>query len=139
MARKKEQAVMVEVGDEAEFNQFLDQPGLAVVDVYQAWCGPCKPVQALFKRLKVELGQSNVSFATADMERIPQLVDYAGDCEPVFLLYGGGKFTFISSGNCFTVINKVIYLDASVGLMRPLLRSKSEHKFKTSSTLPPAK
>merc|ERR1711892_570998 len=91
MARKKEQAVMVEVGDEAEFNQFIDKPGLAVVDVYQTWCGPCKPVQALFKRLKVELGQSNVNFATADTERIPQLGDYAGDCEPIFVLYGGGK------------------------------------------------
>jgi len=108
MARKKEQAVMVEVGDEAEFNQFLDQPGLAVVDVYQAWCGPCKPVQALFKRLKVELGQSNVSYATADMERIPQLVDYAGDCEPVFLLYGGGYLLGCVRGCNAPVIEKQI-------------------------------
>ena len=45
MARKKEAAVMVEVTDEAEFNQFIDKDGLSVVDVYQTWCGPCKPVQ----------------------------------------------------------------------------------------------
>jgi len=108
MARKKEQAVMIEVADEAEFNQFLDKPGLAVVDVYQAWCGPCKPVQALFKRLKVELGQSNVNYATADTERIPQLVDYAGDCEPVFLLYGGGYLLGCVRGCNAPIIEKHI-------------------------------
>ena len=91
MARKKEAAVMVEVTDEAEFNQFIDKSGLSVVDVYQTWCGPCKPVQVLFKRLKVELGQGNVSFATADTERIPQLDSYKGDCEPIFLFYGAGR------------------------------------------------
>ena len=104
MARKKDQAVMENITDEAEFNTFIDKryffvflnrnnssSGLCVVDVYQTWCGPCKPVQVLFKRLKVELGQSNVQFATADTERVPQMVSYAGDCEPIFLLYGGGK------------------------------------------------
>ena len=45
MARKKEAVVMVEVTDEAEFNQFIDKDGLSVVDVYQTWCGPCKLIQ----------------------------------------------------------------------------------------------
>ena len=50
MARKKEQAVMETVADEAEFVAFIDKPGLSVIDVYQTWCGPCKPVQGKFSR-----------------------------------------------------------------------------------------
>ena len=51
MARKKEQAVMETVADEAEFVAFIDKPGLSVIDVYQTWCGPCKPVQGKFSDL----------------------------------------------------------------------------------------
>lgn len=90
MARKKEQAVMETISDENEFLAFIDKPGLNVVDVFQTWCGPCKPVQVLFKRLKMELGQDFVSFATADAVQIPPLESYQADCEPVFLAYGGG-------------------------------------------------
>jgi len=89
MARKKEQAVMEAITDEAEYVSFVDKPGLNVIDVYQTWCGPCKPVQVLFKRLKMELG--NCSFATADSSLIEPLAAYKGDCEPVFLAFGGGQ------------------------------------------------
>jgi len=99
---------MVEVTDEAEFNQFIDKSGLSVVDVYQTWCGPCKPVQVLFKRLKVELGQGNVSFATADTERIPQLDSYRGDCEPIFLFYGAGHLVGKVKGCEAPIIERTI-------------------------------
>jgi len=78
--------------DEAEFLSFLGrEPGLCVVDVYQDWCGPCKPVQTVFKKIKVELGQGVVRFATVDCEKVQQLESFVGDCEPVFLLFGGGN------------------------------------------------
>lgn len=38
-------------------------PNVAVVDVYSAWCGPCKAVQGLFRRLKNELGDELLRFA----------------------------------------------------------------------------
>ena len=53
MARKKEQAVMETVSDEVEFVSFIDKPGLNVIDVYQTWCGPCKPVQGMTHRLRL--------------------------------------------------------------------------------------
>lgn len=31
-----------------------------VIDVYQAWCGPCKAVQALFRKLKNELNEDEI-------------------------------------------------------------------------------
>lgn len=33
---------------------------LLVIDVYQAWCGPCKAVQALFRKLKNELNEDEI-------------------------------------------------------------------------------
>ena len=96
MARKKEQAVMETLADEAEFSTFLTrEPGLCVVDVFQSWCGPCKPVQSVFKRIKVELGAGVVRFATIDCEKVGLLEAYVGDCEPVFLLFGGGMLLII--------------------------------------------
>lgn len=33
---------------------------LLVIDVYQAWCGPCKAVQPLFRKLKNELNEDEI-------------------------------------------------------------------------------
>lgn len=36
----------------------------AVVDTYAAWCGPCKAIVSSFKRIKNELGDDLLVFAT---------------------------------------------------------------------------
>lgn len=36
----------------------------AVVDVYQGWCGPCKPVVSLFQKMRVEVGPDLLHFAS---------------------------------------------------------------------------
>lgn len=33
---------------------------LPVIDVYQAWCGPCKAMQTLFRKLKNELNEDEM-------------------------------------------------------------------------------
>lgn len=35
----------------------------AVVDVYQGWCGPCKPVVSLFQKMRIEVGLDLLHFA----------------------------------------------------------------------------
>lgn len=35
-----------------------------VVDVYQEWCGPCKALLSTFKRVKNEIGDDLLRFAT---------------------------------------------------------------------------
>ena len=35
---------------------------IIVMDVYSEWCGPCKAVQGLFRRLKNELGDDLLRF-----------------------------------------------------------------------------
>lgn len=34
-----------------------------VIDVYSKWCGPCKAVIGLFRRIKNELGDELLKFA----------------------------------------------------------------------------
>ena len=41
---------------------------LSVVDVYSTWCGPCKAVLGLFRRIKNELGDDLLKFATVSRE-----------------------------------------------------------------------
>lgn len=40
---------------------------LTVVDSYAAWCGPCKAIVSSFKRLKNELGDDLLMFATVSI------------------------------------------------------------------------
>lgn len=47
-----------------------------VVDSYSAWCGPCKAIVSSFKRLKNELGDDLLVFATVSF----QYYDYYHFC-----------------------------------------------------------
>uniref|UniRef100_A0A8C3V5Q0 Thioredoxin domain-containing protein n=1 Tax=Catharus ustulatus TaxID=91951 RepID=A0A8C3V5Q0_CATUS len=58
-----------------------------VVDVFQAWCGPCKPVVNLFQKIRNEVGSNLLHFAVAEVDSIDALEKYRGQCEPVFLFY----------------------------------------------------
>ncbi|KFP08207.1 Thioredoxin domain-containing protein 3, partial [Calypte anna] len=56
------------------------------IDVYQAWCGPCKAVVSLFKKLQTELAEDDMlHFAVAEADSIPALEIFRNRCEPVFL------------------------------------------------------
>jgi len=91
MAARKGVIVSEVINSSDEWETFLSKPGLCAIDAHQSWCGPCKPVQVLFKRLKTEIGADKISFATADTDKIKELESYKGSCEPQFLFYGGGE------------------------------------------------
>uniref|UniRef100_A0A8C9EV25 Thioredoxin domain-containing protein n=1 Tax=Pavo cristatus TaxID=9049 RepID=A0A8C9EV25_PAVCR len=60
---------------------------LAVVDAYQAWCGPCKTVVDLFRKIRNEVSSDLLHFAVAEVDSIDALEKYRGKCEPIFLFY----------------------------------------------------
>ncbi|XP_068919996.1 thioredoxin domain-containing protein 6 isoform X2 [Petaurus breviceps papuanus] len=64
----------------------LSSKGLTVVDVYQSWCGPCKPVVSLFRKIKLEVG-NDLHFAVAEADCLDILEKYRGKCKPTFLFY----------------------------------------------------
>ena len=62
-------------------------PSSTVVDVFSAWCGPCKAVLSLFRRIKNELGDDLLRFATAKSDNINSLEQYRERSEPTFLFF----------------------------------------------------
>jgi hypothetical protein len=38
-----------------------------VVDVYTEWCGPCIPMTAYLKKIKLELGSENLHYAIVNI------------------------------------------------------------------------
>ncbi|XP_053930500.1 thioredoxin domain-containing protein 6 isoform X3 [Cuculus canorus] len=82
--------------------------GLIVVDVFQAWCGPCKTVVDLFRKIRNEVGSDLLHFAVAEADSIDALEKYRGKCEPVFLFYTGGELVAVVRGANAPLLQKTI-------------------------------
>ncbi|NXS37890.1 TXND6 protein, partial [Pomatostomus ruficeps] len=78
------------------------------VDVFQAWCGPCKPVMNLFQKIWSEVGSDLLHFAVADVDSIDALEKYRGHCEPIFLFYTGGELVAAVRGADAPLLQKTI-------------------------------
>ncbi|KAI3355767.1 hypothetical protein L3Q82_004336 [Scortum barcoo] len=76
--------------------------------VYQQWCGPCRAVVSLLRKIKNELGDDLLHFATAEADGIDALEKYRGKCEPTFLFYGGGELVAMLRGANAPLLQKMI-------------------------------
>ncbi|XP_076986351.1 thioredoxin domain-containing protein 6 isoform X4 [Tamandua tetradactyla] len=86
----------------------LSFKGLTVVDVYQGWCGPCKPVVSLFQKMRIEVGLDRLHFALAEADCLDVLEKYRGKCEPTFLFYAGGELVAVVRGANAPLLQKTI-------------------------------
>ncbi|KAH1178668.1 hypothetical protein KIL84_012370 [Mauremys mutica] len=83
--------------------------GVTVIDVYQAWCGPCKAVVNLFRKLKNEHGEDDLlHFAVAEADSIVTLQTFRDKCEPVFLFCVDGKIIAIVRGTNAPLLSKTV-------------------------------
>ena len=108
MARRKEQVLQESLTNQEEWDTFLAKPGLGVIDCFQSWCGPCKPVVGLFRRLKIDLSSDLLHFAKAECDSIDSLENYRQNCEPCFHFYGGGQMVAIVRGCNAPVLEKTV-------------------------------
>ncbi|XP_061023662.1 thioredoxin domain-containing protein 6 isoform X2 [Dama dama] len=69
-SKKKEIALQVNISTQEVWEEMLSSKGLTVVDVYQGWCGPCKPVVSLFQKMRVEVGPDLLHFASVKDEAL---------------------------------------------------------------------
>ncbi|XP_047225894.1 thioredoxin domain-containing protein 6 isoform X2 [Girardinichthys multiradiatus] len=86
----------------------LTTKGLTVVDVYQQWCGPCRAVVSLLRKIKNELSDDLLHFATAEADNIDALEKYRGKCEPTFLFFGGGELVAVLRGANAPMLQRMI-------------------------------
>uniref|UniRef100_A0A663M7P3 NME/NM23 family member 8 n=1 Tax=Athene cunicularia TaxID=194338 RepID=A0A663M7P3_ATHCN len=97
------------ITNQNQWDEMLLTKGVVVIDVYQAWCGPCKAVVNLLRKLKNEFGEDDVlHFAVAEADNIPTLQPFRNKCEPVFLFCVNGKIVAIVRGVNGPLISKKI-------------------------------
>lgn len=106
--RKKEIALQVNINTQELWEEMLGSKGLTVVDVYQGWCGPCKPMVSLFQKMRIEVGLDRLHFASAEADRLDVLEKYQGKCEPTFLFYTRGELVAVVKGANPTLLQKTI-------------------------------
>ncbi|XP_066305247.1 thioredoxin domain-containing protein 3 homolog isoform X4 [Branchiostoma lanceolatum] len=108
MARKKEIQLQEELKNQEQWDDFLSKKGLGMIDVYQAWAGPCAAVNGMLRRIKNELGDDLLRFASAEADNIEALERYRGRCQPTFLFMAGGELVHVIRGANAPLINKAI-------------------------------
>ncbi|XP_034522027.1 thioredoxin domain-containing protein 3 isoform X3 [Ailuropoda melanoleuca] len=95
--KKREIQLQAVVNSQSLWDEMLQNKGLTVIDVYQAWCGPCKAMQTLFRKLKNELNEDELlHFVVAEADNIVTLQPFRDKCEPVFL---------------FSVYHEIVFVD----------------------------
>ncbi|KAJ8004399.1 hypothetical protein DPEC_G00135310 [Dallia pectoralis] len=106
--KKKEVCLQTSVTNQEQWDEMLATKGLTVVDVYQQWCGPCRAVVSLLRKIKNELGDDLLHFATAEADRIDALEKYRGKCEPTFLFFAGGEMVSVLRGANAPLLQRMV-------------------------------
>ncbi|XP_060051832.1 thioredoxin domain-containing protein 3 isoform X1 [Erinaceus europaeus] len=107
--KKREIQLQTVINSQTLWEEMLQNKGLTVIDVYQAWCGPCKAMQTLFRKLKNELNEDEIlHFVVAEVDNIVALQAFKDKCEPVFLFSLNGKIVAKVTGANAPLVNKNI-------------------------------
>lgn len=106
--KKKDIILQITIDNQEQWEETLSSKGLIVVDIYQAWCGPCKTTVSLFRKIKNELGDDLLLFAVAEADSIDALEKYRGKCEPTFLFFAGGDLVAVVRGANAPLLQKTI-------------------------------
>ncbi|XP_060784580.1 thioredoxin domain-containing protein 6-like [Neoarius graeffei] len=106
--KKKDISLQVSISNDEQWGEMLATKGLTVVDLFQKWCGPCRAVVSLFRKIKNELGDDLLHFAIAEADSIDALEKYRGKCEPTFLFYAGGDLVAVVRGPNPPLLQKMI-------------------------------
>ncbi|XP_063777889.1 thioredoxin domain-containing protein 6 isoform X2 [Pseudophryne corroboree] len=106
--KKKDLTFQIAVTNQEHWEEVLSSKGLILVDIYQAWCGPCKAVVSLFRKIKNELGDDLLQFAVAEADSIDALEKYRGKCEPTFLFFAAGELVAVVRGANAPLLQKTI-------------------------------
>tara|TARA_Y100000310_G_C20692427_1_gene823220 strand:+ start:3439 stop:3747 length:309 start_codon:yes stop_codon:yes gene_type:complete len=72
-----------------DFKDFIKE-GVAVIDFYADWCGPCQMVKPIFEELSSEM--KDVKFGSVDTQAQEELAsEYGIRSIPAFILFKDGE------------------------------------------------
>lgn len=82
---------MAQVISSEEFNNLVEHiEGIAVVDFFATWCGPCKMLAPVFDSLSEEL--TDVDFVKVDIDQSLELAQKFGiTTVPTMMIFKDGK------------------------------------------------
>uniref|UniRef100_H2ZDH8 Nucleoside diphosphate kinase-like domain-containing protein n=1 Tax=Ciona savignyi TaxID=51511 RepID=H2ZDH8_CIOSA len=126
MAKRKEVILQEVLNTQEAWDEAMNNGKLYVVDAHQKWCGPCTAIIGMLKRIKNELGDDLLRFATAEVDSIDSLEQYRGKCEPNFLFYGGGELVAAVRGCNAPLVQETI--NESLSNEHKILEGKAERK-----------
>ncbi|PBK93433.1 thioredoxin [Armillaria gallica] len=97
----------------ADFRKIIDGPKPVVVDFWATWCGPCKMIGPVFKKLAERPEFAGVEFYTVDADEQPDIMDEVQvSSMPTFLAFKDGNKIGTSIGaipkNLLELINKAV-------------------------------
>ena len=83
---------MIKVVSAEEFNTNIENgSGIAVVDFYATWCGPCKMLAPVFQEACDEMG-SKANFVKIDIDQTMELArKYSVSTVPTVMIFKDGK------------------------------------------------
>jgi thioredoxin 1 len=81
---------MIELDTEDDFNDFIRENRIALIDFFAEWCGPCKKIAPYLEQLSEEY--KNVAFGKVNCDATPELCsEYSIKSLPTFLFFVDGK------------------------------------------------
>jgi len=82
--------VVKEIGNPAEFKEYVGKDNLTVVDFYAVWCGPCKVISPVVNKLSDEY--KDVNFVKVNVDELGAVSEEVGiRAMPTFILFRGGE------------------------------------------------
>ncbi|KAK0463944.1 putative thioredoxin [Desarmillaria tabescens] len=96
-----------------EFRKIIDGPKPAVIDFWATWCGPCKMIGPVFKKLSEKPEFASVDFYTVDGDEQPDIMDELQvSSMPTFIAFKDGNKIGTSLGaipkNLLELIDKAV-------------------------------
>ena len=83
---------VLEVTDQNFTEQVVDAEGLAIVDFWATWCGPCRMVAPIIEELADSYGEQGLRVGKLDVDQNPQTASrYGVRSIPTILFFKRGE------------------------------------------------